>query len=733
MTARKLIGVLAFGLALAAPGVAEAAAPANDGFGRSTDDQRYVPGEAIVRFERGVVASERREARGDARVAFEESLRLPRTQVVKFDGSVRGAITRLEDQAGVADAQPNYRYHAFAPAPNDTFFPNLWGLGATPGVDALPGWDRSRGAGQVIAIVDTGVDLTHPDLAGNLWTGPGGIHGMDFVDGDSEPDDFNLHGTHVAGTAAAIADNGIGVAGVAPQAQIMAVRVLDGDGSGSSADIANGILFAASNGASVINMSLGGPAGPGDTVMADAIFQAERSNVVVVVAAGNEGSNNDVTPTTPCTFGNANLICVASVTRTGARSSFSNFGSTTVDLGAPGGNGSGTATGDIVSAKPFWAVPANGLPTEFTDNFEGGLGGWTASGTPNWGIQDGAGIGSSDAVTDSPNANYMPGTSSSLEKTDPVDLTGNRGCRLDYGLRLAGLDDPTDPGDFVGVGVFAGIDGVGQDFAGDSGTDFLRIEQSISPVDGRSDVVPTLLFDADGDLDVGDGAFVDNFNLFCRGSGPYDNAIGSDVALAGHSYMAIAGTSMASPHVAGVAALVRAADPGASPSQVVDALRQGAKPVPSLAGLTVTGGVADAVRSIDAALATPNEPPPPPPPPPPAAAPNRPAFGKARINKRGVLSIVVRGDAGNTGVLTVAANITAARPRGARVRTVGRKTFRIRSTGRVTVRVKLKRPALRQLRRKHKLRLRIKAVVRNAAGLANSRTTRIRITQRRPR
>ena len=459
MTARKLIGVLAFGLALMAPGVAEAATPVNAGFGKSTDAQRYVPGEAIVRFERGVVASERREARGDARVAFDESLRLPRTQVVKFDGSVRGAIARLENQAGVADAQPNYRYHALAPAPNDTFFANLWGLGATPGVDALPGWDRSRGAGQVIAIVDTGVDLTHPDLAGNLWTGPGGIHGMDFVDSDSDPDDFNLHGTHVAGTAAAIADNGIGVAGVAPQAQIMAVRVLDGDGSGSSADIADGILFAASNGATVINMSLGGPAGPGDTAMADAIFQAERLNVVVVVAAGNDGSNNDVHPTTPCTFGNANLICVASVTRTGARSGFSNFGSTTVDLGAPGGDGSGTTTGDIVSTKPFWAVPANGLPTAFTDNFDGGIGSWTPSheppGTVDWGIQAGAGIGATDAVTDSPGANYQPGTSSALEKTTPVDLTGERGCRL--GLCPRTRRRSTDPDDFAGVGVFTGI------------------------------------------------------------------------------------------------------------------------------------------------------------------------------------------------------------------------------------------------------------------------------------
>ena len=187
------------------------------------------------------------------------------------------AIERLEDQPGVVDAQPNYVYHALAVAPNDTHFGHLWGLGATPGVGVLPAWDRSRGAGQVIAIVDTGVDLTHPDLAGQPLDGPGNAAstGHDFVDNDDDPDDFNMHGTHVAGTAAAIADNAPGVAGVAPQAQIMAVRVLDGDGLGSSTSIANGISFAAANGAGVINLSLGGPAGAGDQTMQAAIAQAE--------------------------------------------------------------------------------------------------------------------------------------------------------------------------------------------------------------------------------------------------------------------------------------------------------------------------------------------------------------------------------------------------------------------------------------------------------------------------
>jgi subtilisin family serine protease len=713
LTARRLIGVLAAGLALAAPSAAYAQ------FGETTAGQRYVPGEAIVRFEPGVAAAERRDARGDARVIFDQSLGLRRAQVVSFDGPVGAAITRLEEQPEVAYAQPNYRYHALAAPPNDTFFEqgNQWGLSGWPGsVGVLPAWDRSRGAGQVIAIVDTGVDLTHPDLAANLWTGSGGMHGMDFVDGDTDPDDFNLHGTHVAGIAAAIADNDMGVAGVAPQAQIMAVRVLDADGGGITSDIVDGINFAASNGAGVINMSLGGPPDAGDTAMSNAISQAEQANVVVVAAAGNDSEDNDEVPTTPCTFGNANLICVAAVTRTGARSSFSNFGRTTVDLGAPGGDLSGDPDRDIVSTKPLWK-------SLLFEDFQSGIDGWTASHTSglDWGLA-GSGIGG-ESATDSPGGDYEPNTESMLEHT-PVDLAGERGCRLEYLLRLADVDDA----DSVGVGVFPQVgDGVGQDLAGDTGGSFDLIEQSIAELDGQT-VTPTFLFHAEPP-NQGDGAYVDNFALLCRVSGPYDDEIGGDTARAGHSYTAIAGTSMAAPHVAGVAALMRAVDPDAPPSQVVEALRRGARPAFGMTGVTVTGGVVDAVGAIDAVLAIPNATPPPPPPPPPVAPPpRRPRFGKARVNRRGVVSIVVRSDPATTGVLTLSANITAAR-----VRRVGRKAFRVGARGRATVRVRLGRRARRQLKRKHAMRLRVKAVVRNGAGLASSRTARIRIRQPRPR
>lgn len=708
MIALKLIAVPVLVLAAAVPAAASAEVTT------SAPDHRYLPGEALVTYAPGTDASERRELRSAADVVFKEALLLARTQVVSFDGPVREAVVRLEEQPGVVDAQPNYTYHALAAAPNDTHFGHLWGLGATPGVGALPAWDRSLGAGQVIAVVDTGVDLTHPDLVPNLWNGPGGIHGHDFVQDDDVPDDFNLHGTHVAGTAAAAANNVVGVAGVAPQAQIMAIRSLDAEGSGSTFTIASGIAFAANSGAGVINLSLGSPGGPDDPLMSSAIRLAESLGAVVVAAAGNGGDdgvgdNNDAAPITPCNLPNANLICVASVTKTGARSDFSNFGAASVDLGAPGGDGSGNPDNDILSAKPAWAAL-------FSENFQTGSDGWTPSGPGAvWGLA-GSGI-NGESATDSLGGNYQNDTNSQFQHTG-IDLTGRRGCRLDFFLRLNGVD----AGDSVGVGV-ATPSLFGQEFAGDTPPDtFQRFEFAIPGADNQSDVEPTFTFRSD-DAVVGDGAYIDNFNLVCRGSS-YPNTIAGDAAADGGDYTAIAGTSMAAPHVAGVAALVRAVDPGASAFQIVQALKNGANPVAGMAGVTVTGGVVDAVRAIDASLATPNQPAAPTPKP-----PGRPSFGKRSVSKRGVVTMVVKGDARTTGVLTLTAKIAAARVR----RTVGRKTFRIGSTRRATVKVKLKKPARRQLKRKGKLAVKAKVVLKNAAGLTNSRTATIRLKLRRRR
>ena len=162
---------------------------------------------------------------------------------------------------------------------------------------------------------------------------------------------------------------------------------------------------------------------------------------------------------------------------------------------------------------------------------------------------------------------------------------------------------------------------------------FEGIELSISGFDGRSNVQPTFFFTSDDSV-TGDGAYVDNFNVLCRGN-VYPNAIAAGNAAAGGDYTAIAGTSMASPHVTGVAALVRAVDPGAPPSQIVQALRNGAKPAPGMAGVTVSGGVVDAVGAMDAALALPNpQPAPPPPLPLGAAAPGQAAGERDPVQRQ---------------------------------------------------------------------------------------------------
>ncbi|MFG3253655.1 S8 family peptidase [Streptomyces sp. NPDC048172] len=192
----------------------------------------------------------------------------------------------------------------------------------------LPGaWKRAEGEDTVIAVVDTGADLDHPDLKGRL------ADGYDFVDGDKEPRDENGHGTHVSGIAAAHTDNGVGVAGGAPGAKIMPVRVLGPDGTGRNADITRGIIWAADHGADVINLSLGESGLMARLlkggILNKAIDVAHDKGAVVVGAAGNEG-----TALQPYRLDTPVLVVGAS-DRNGEPADFSNFGAKDA-VSAPG-------------------------------------------------------------------------------------------------------------------------------------------------------------------------------------------------------------------------------------------------------------------------------------------------------------------------------------------------------------------------------------------------------------
>lgn len=249
-------------------------------------------------------------------------------------------------------------------ATNDPLRPDLWGLDQ---VRAEETWSTSTGEGTVVAVVDTGVDLGHPDLQGRLVPGATFVcdegHEGSCGDGswkgtDGEGQEPDAHGTHVAGTIAASADNSEGVAGVAPDAKIMPIKVLE-DGSGQNADIAAGIRWAADNGADVVNLSLGGLPGTQlfsilglDTTTKEAIQYAREQGTLTVAAAGN-------TSTLLCNDPafSSDSICVGATDRKAQKSYFSELPVTFRGKGVAGPGGSGRLLGgpcsdDILSTVP---------------------------------------------------------------------------------------------------------------------------------------------------------------------------------------------------------------------------------------------------------------------------------------------------------------------------------------------------------------------------------------------
>lgn len=288
-----------------------------------------------------------------------------RTVAVTLDDTTKAAAgqlnAKLEDQSSVRAADTSTRF--YANSTNDTYYGYLWNLnnapGSTYGVDAEDAWNVSRGAGQVVAVVDTGITV-HSDLTGaDSIVGGNTVAGYDFIsdpaysgDGDgydSDPTDVvpadDYHGTHVAGIVAAIGNNGQGVVGVAPDAKVQPLRVLGNDG-GSEEDLIAAIRWAAGlsvagigttnpTKAAVINLSLGGT-GTCSYAMQKAINDAVAAGTAVVVAAGNDGTALSSSVPANC----ANVIRVTASTNTGVLASFSNYGTSSypATIAAPGGS-----------------------------------------------------------------------------------------------------------------------------------------------------------------------------------------------------------------------------------------------------------------------------------------------------------------------------------------------------------------------------------------------------------
>jgi len=564
---------------------------------------RYVQGEILVKYKSHVSASTIRSFQDRLGASTIRAFRDIGIRQVKLPPrmSVETALEYYRGNPDVAYAEPNYIRYLKATTPNDPFFSNLWGLhntgqsvngtSGTAGadMDGPEAWDVAQGSNTfVIAVIDTGVDYNHPDLSGNIWANPGEVagngldddqngyvddlRGWDFVDDDNDPMDVVGHGTHVAGTIAAVGNNNIGVTGVCWQAKIMPVRALDAFGAGTDADIIAAIGYAVTKGAKVINASFGGP--DYSQAQYDALSNANSAGVLFVVAAGNEGTNNDTTPSYPASYNLPNIISVAATDQNDNLSNFSNYGATSVHVAAPGEN--------IYSTLPAARV------TVWSDNFEDGdISDWTTGGTNNtWGLNGSTTYNNSHySLTDSPPGNYQNNTAS-WARAPALNLSFYAGTTLAF--RFTGKSQETDR-------LYVQISTNGRswtdqdiylpDFGGslaslygDGSDQWYRGEVDLGKYDGESTVYVRFYF-ASFSSGPSDGWYIDDLSVTA-----------ASFSYAGTEYQFKTGTSMATPHVVGLAGLVWSYYPSFSISQVRDAIVSTVDKKTSLTGKVASGG-----------------------------------------------------------------------------------------------------------------------------------------------
>jgi subtilisin family serine protease len=560
----RLMAVCCILAAVSAPAATQVAHP-----DASAQLPAFVPGELLVKF--------RPEVRQEAAAAYAYWFDISTRRTFAINGyqqvrlpegtDIEEALELYLEDPDVEHAELNYILSANIAPPDDTYFNRLWGLHNTAqnvngtngtadaDMDALEAWDVTSGSTDVVvAVIDSGVDVNHPDLKANIWNNPGEIpgngedddgngyvddvNGWDFLTNDSDPRDAHGHGTHIAGTIAAVGNNNKGVTGVSWSAKIMALRFLDAWGFGSTANAIAAIEYANDKGAVVINNSWGG--GGYVQALKDAI---DASDAVVVCAAGNSGWNTDAYPHYPSSYTSSNIISVAASDQNDQLASFSNFGAVSVDVAAPGIN--------IYSTAP-------GRQTVWQDNFsDGAIDGWTTGGANNsWNATNEAAFSDSYSLADSPAASYLNYTDS-FAIAPELNLTGQTATKLEF--KIIGSIRSTDvlwvmastnQSDWIPLSFQ--LPGDPNLYNGVSGTfaPWTTIEADMEAYDGRSRVWVRFWLDTDGS-GVADGYYLDDVKITAASS-----------VYNGDEYAYMQGTSMATPHVAGLAALIIAQNPG---------------------------------------------------------------------------------------------------------------------------------------------------------------------------
>src|SRR5262249_23439198 len=368
-------------------------------FERETFNGRdVVAREVLVKFRQRPQASDLAQIRADGDADDVRSIghagvfRL-RSRSRNVDALLAGPRRRSD----VEYAEPNFIVRMIS-EPNDPQFPQLWalknvgqvfeGLAGVPGADisAVPAWNITLGStANVVAVIDTGIDYTHADLVANMWAAPtaytvnidggpvtcaAGTHGFNAITRSCDPMDDQDHGTHVAGTIGATGDNGTGVVGINWTTRLMAIKFIDATGEGTTADAIASVEFAiavkqrfASSGAAnirVLSNSWGGP--DFSQALLDAVNGANDEDILFVAGAGNDSVDNDTLPFYPASFGAPNVVSVTATDNNDDLAWFSNYGSSSVHLGAPGVDILSTTRGNHYAYLSGTSMPTPQVP-----------------------------------------------------------------------------------------------------------------------------------------------------------------------------------------------------------------------------------------------------------------------------------------------------------------------------------------------------------------------------------
>ncbi len=560
--------------------------PAIGAFASIPAGAEYVPGEVLVVFKAGasstaaslaassVNASDHRVFGALSRASGKQ------TTLIRSSGkTTEELLARFQNMPEVEAAAPNYIRRISATVPNDTYFGNQWGLqntgssGGTAGADisAPEGWDirRTVTPGKVVAILDTGMALNHPDLQANLWRAADGTSGYDFVNNDSEPEDDNGHGTHVAGIIGAVGNNALGVSGVAWTVKMIPLKIGDGIGRVyDSAELAalNWVLEKKEAGVDIVavNASYGGYAS--SAVQREAISALANKGIIFVASAGNETNDNDLMPSYPACYNLPNIISVASTEKDDTLSDFSNFGKNTVHLAAPGGSILSTHTSYVPAAGDF-----------FFDDLEGDDENWLSGAAA--GSTDGWAIGTYDS-RQVWMSGYEADNTSWIMAKDPIDLSGTLENTVLLGFPVA--LDIVENEDFVRV-YFSPDNGVtwteSYEISADTDYDFIDFRLSVP------DSFKTAEFLFKIELETGStGTGLNGIMMGAAG-----------VGVAESRYFSMSGTSMATPFVTGAVALAASRFPGQSPKTII---LEKVDRIDSLRNKTITGGRLNLYRAL---------------------------------------------------------------------------------------------------------------------------------------